>query len=171
MGIKLAKAMGNKVVAISTSNKKEAIAKSKGADTFVISSDPASIKSNAFSCDLILNTVSATHDLNTYMPLLNKQGTLVQLGCVFDSHPVSQFALMLNRWSIASSNIGGIKETQDVIDFCYKHSIYPDCEVIPAKKIDFAWDQLIGKGTNADGIRYVIDVKKSLEDKEFLPQE
>ena len=72
MGIKLAKAMGNKVVAISTSAKKEAMAKAKGADVFVISKDPESIKANAHTCDVILNTVSAQHDLHTYMPLLKK---------------------------------------------------------------------------------------------------
>lgn len=72
MGIKLAKALGNKVVAISTSNKKEAMAKEKGADTFVVSKDPESIKANAYSCDVILDTVSAEHDVNTYMPLLKK---------------------------------------------------------------------------------------------------
>lgn len=77
MGIKLAKAMGNKVVAISTSNKKEAMAKEKGADAFVVSKDEDSVKANVATCDVILNTVSADHDLNSYMPLLKKQGTLV----------------------------------------------------------------------------------------------
>ena len=77
MGIKLAKAMGNKVVAISTSDKKEALAKSKGADVFVVSSNPESIQANKFSCDVVLNTVSAKHDLNLYLPLLKKGGTLV----------------------------------------------------------------------------------------------
>ena len=77
MGLKLAKAMGNKVVAISTSNKKEAMAKEKGADVFVTSKDPESIKANVFSCDVILNTVSASHDLNVYVPLLKKEGVLV----------------------------------------------------------------------------------------------
>ena len=77
MGIKLAKAMGNKVIAISTSNNKESIAKEKGADVFVISKDPDSIKANAFTCDLILNTVSVNHDLNVYIPLLKKEAVLV----------------------------------------------------------------------------------------------
>lgn len=72
MGIKLAKAMGNKVVAISTSNKKEAMALAKGADVFVVSKDEASVKANVGTCDVILNTVAADHDLNTYMPLLKK---------------------------------------------------------------------------------------------------
>jgi uncharacterized zinc-type alcohol dehydrogenase-like protein len=77
MGIKLARALGHDVVAISTSAGKEALAKEKGATHFVVSTDPDSVKANAGLCDLILNTVSANHDLNTYMPLLAKSGTLV----------------------------------------------------------------------------------------------
>jgi uncharacterized zinc-type alcohol dehydrogenase-like protein len=169
MGVKLAKAMGNKVVAISTSNKKEAMAKEKGADVFVVSKDADSVKANAATCDIILNTVSADHDLNSYLPLLKKQGTLVQLGGVTKPHELANFPLMLNRWSVAGSLIGGVKECQDCIDFCHAHGIYPDCHTVEAKQIDWAWDQLLGDGGNADGIRYVIDIKKSLTDESFLP--
>lgn len=168
MGIKLAKALGNNVIAISTSNKKEALAKEKGATGYVVSTDPESIKQNAGTCDLILNTVSAEHDVNTYVPLLAKQGTIVQLGLTLNPHPVSQLPLMFNRLSIAGSLIGGIKETQEVIDLCHQHNIYPDCEMIEAKQIDWAWDQLCGDGKNPDGIRYVIDIKKSLSG-DFVP--
>ena len=80
-----------------------------------------------------------------------------------------QIPLMFSRWGLAGSLIGGIKETQECIDFCNTHGIYPDCEIIEAKKIDWAWDQLLGDGSNADGIRYVIDIKKSLADTSFLP--
>lgn len=171
MGIKLAKAMGNKVVAISTSDKKKDLAISKGADVFVISKDPESIKANAFACDLILNTVSVSHDLNAYIPLLNKQGVLVQLGAAAAPHNIGNFGLMLNRHQIAGSIIGGIRETQELIDFCNEKNIYPDCEVIEANKIDWAWEQLTGAGLNATGVRYVIDIKKSLANKDFLPAE
>jgi uncharacterized zinc-type alcohol dehydrogenase-like protein len=82
MGIKLAKALGHTVVAVSTSPLKEQLAKDKGADMFVVSSDVASVNKVGSVCDLILNTVSANHDLNTYLPLLAKNGTLVQLGLV-----------------------------------------------------------------------------------------
>ena len=96
MGIKLAKALGNDVMAISTSFSKEAMAKEKGATMFACSKDPESMKANAGKCDLILNTVSADHDINTYLPLLAKGGsTIVQLGVVPRPHSVSQFALMV----------------------------------------------------------------------------
>jgi len=168
MGIKLAKALGNDVMAISSSAHKEALAKEKGATMFACSRDPESMKANAGKCDLILNTVSASHDINTYLPLLSKGGaTCVQLGGVTSPHAVHQFGLMMNRMSIAGSLIGGIKETQDCIDLCFKHGIYPDCTVVEAKDIDSCWDKLTK--TNADGIRYVIDIKKSLENKDYIP--
>ena len=78
------------------------------------------------------------------------------------------FFLQVSRISIAGSLIGGVKETQEVVDFCYEHGIYPDCKVIEAKDIDWCWDQL--DSTNADGIRFVIDIKKSLKNKDFLPK-
>ena len=96
MGIKLAKALGNDVMAISTSFSKEAMAKEKGATMFACSKDPESMKNNAGKCDLILNTVSADHDINTYLSLLAKGGsTIVQLGVVTKPHSVSQFPLMV----------------------------------------------------------------------------
>ena len=141
MGIKIAKTLGNKVIAISTSNKKEALAKEKGADGFVVSKDPESIKAHAMSCDLILNTVAVSHDVNTYMPLLNKEGTMVMIGAV-NPQQIQIAGLLFSRQSIAGSKIGSIAETQECIDLCHKHNIYPDCEVIEADKINWAWDQL-----------------------------
>jgi uncharacterized zinc-type alcohol dehydrogenase-like protein len=167
MGIKLAKALGNKVVAISTSAKKEQIAKDKGADIFVVSTDEASMKANAGLCDVILNTVSADHQLSTYLPLLAKSGTLVQIGGVTGAHSMVQMPLLFSRLSVSGSLIGGIKETQECIDLCAAKGIYPDCKTVEAKDIDWCWDQLTG--SNPDGIRFVIDIKKSLENKEFLP--
>ena len=168
MGIKLAKALGNDVLAISTSPSKESMAKERGADFFVSSKDPQGLATYAGKCDLILNTVSADHDFNTYIPLLAKGGgVLVQLGGVTKPHDLYQFPLMMSRLSIAGSLIGGIKETQEVIDLCFKHGVYPDCKVVEAKDIDECWDQL--QGSNADGLRYVIDIKKSLENKDYLP--
>lgn len=160
MGVKLAKAMGNKVVAISTSDKKEALAKEKGADVFVISTNEESMNANAMTCDLIINTVSVSHDLNTYLKLVKKSGVLVQLGADATPHSVVQFGLMFNRQSIAGSLIGGIKETQELIDFCHEKNLYPDCQTVEAKDIDDCWEKLISNGH--DGIRYVIDIKKSL---------
>lgn len=140
MGIKLAKALGNEVIAISTSSKKEALAKEKGASGFVVSKDPKSIEAHAGTCDIILNTVSVDHDINTYIPLLKKQATIVQLGGVGAPHMISQMPLMFNRISIGGSLIGGIKETQECIDICHQHNIYPDCDLIEAKHIDWAWE-------------------------------
>ena len=94
-------------------------------------------------------------------------GNLVQLGACLLPHPVCQVPLMMNRLSISGSIIGGIKETQEMVDFCFKHKIYPECQSIEAKDIDWAWDQL--EKTNPDGVRFVIDIKKSLENKDFLP--
>jgi uncharacterized zinc-type alcohol dehydrogenase-like protein len=169
MGIKIAKACGNDVMAISTSANKEAIAKEKGATHFCVSKDPESMKANAGKCDIILNTVSASHDLNAYIPLLAKSGTLVQLGLVTEPHQVSQLPFMFNRLSIAGSLIGGMQSTNEVLELCAKHKIFPDCQVIEADKIDWAWDQLTGEGGNKDGVRYVIDIKKSLA-SEFVPK-
>jgi uncharacterized zinc-type alcohol dehydrogenase-like protein len=128
MGVKIAAALGHTVVAISTSANKEKIALEKGAHHFVVSSDPESIKAQAGKCDIILNTVSVPHDLNVYLQLLAKSGTLVQLGGVGAPHSVSQFPLMMTRKSIAGSLIGGIRDTQEVIDLCHEHKIYPDCQ-------------------------------------------
>lgn len=90
MGLKMAKAMGHRVVAISTSAAKAALAKEKGADGFVASSDPESMKAEAGKCDLILNTVSAAHQVATYLPLLKTNGVIVMLGLVPEPHHVSQ---------------------------------------------------------------------------------
>lgn len=165
MGLKLAKGLGHEVVAISSSEKKEAIAKEKGADLYVNMKSEESIKACAMKCDIILNTVSAGHDLNVYMPLLNKGGVMVQLGAALTPHPINQVGLMMNKQAIAGSIIGGIKSTQECVDFCAAKNIYPDCQMIEAKDLDATWDKL-AKGEN-DGLRFVIDIKKSLENKDF----
>jgi uncharacterized zinc-type alcohol dehydrogenase-like protein len=169
MGIKMAKAMGHRVVAISTSENKKALAMEKGADGFVVSSDPASMAAEANKIDLILNTISANHQLGHYLPLLRSNGTIVQLGLTTEPHQVSQLALIFQRKSIAGSLIGGIKNTEACLEFCAKHGITPDVHLIEAKEIDWAWEQLCT--INKDGVRYVIDIKKSLENKDFCPAE
>jgi alcohol dehydrogenase (NADP+) len=170
MGIKIAKALGHQVVAISTSEKKKEMALQKGANSFVVSTDPESIKALTHKCDIILNTVSVPHDLNVYLQLLNYNGILVQLGGVIAPHTISQFPLMAKRHTISGSFIGGTQATQEVIDLCFKHNIYPDIQIIEAKDIDFAWKKLC-EGKNDDGLRYVIDIKKSLLNKDFMVHE
>ena len=142
----------------------------KGAKSFVVSSDPESIKNLDKKCDIILNTVSVPHDLNVYLPMLKTNGLLIQLGGVGAPHSVSQFPLLMKRLTIAGSLIGGIEATQEVIDLCFKHKIYPDIHVIEAREIDMAWKKL-SEGKNDDGIRFVIDIKKSLLNKEFMVHE
>ena len=145
MGVRLAKAMGNTVTAISTSPNKEAEAKEIGADNFVVSTSPDQLASAGASLDLILNTVSANHDLNTYLPLLAGKGVLVQLGLVMTPHPVLQLPLMFKKQSIAGSLIGGLPETQDCIDFCHKHSIVPKIKMVNSKDLDDVYFELASK--------------------------
>ena len=144
------------------------MAKDKGADLFVVSSDVKSVNAVGPICDLILNTVSSNHDINTYMALLAKNGTIVQLGIVDQPHQVHQMPLMFGRQAIAGSLIGGIESTKECLQFCADHNIYPDVEIIKASQLEKVWDTLINN--NKDGLRYVIDIKQSLADQSFLPK-
>jgi len=159
MGVRIAKAMGNTVTAISTSKNKEEAAKAIGADNFVLSTDAESMKNAADSLDLILNTVSASHELNHYIPLLARKGTLVQLGLVMTNHAVNQMPLMFRKLSIAGSLIGGIKETQDCIDFCSKHNIVPEIKVVKSSDLDNVYANLAQK--NDAIVRNVLDIEAS----------
>jgi len=159
MGVRLAKAMGNTVTAISTSPSKEAAAKEIGADRFVLSTDPESMKAASQSIDLILNTVSASHEASHYLPLLANKGTLVQLGLVLTPHQVNQMPLMFRQLSLAGSLIGGIPETQDCIDFCAKHNIVPITKVVTADQLDEVYKQLNMK--NDSIVRHVLDIEGS----------
>ena len=118
MGIKIAKALGHDVVAISTSAAKKEMATAKGATHFVVSTDPESVKAHAGMCNLVLNTISADHDVNTYMPLLAKGGVMCELGLSMKPHTISQLPLIFNRTAITGSNIGGVAATQEVIELC-----------------------------------------------------
>merc|ERR1719481_2177926 len=159
MGIRLAKAMGNTVTAISTSPHKEQAARAIGADNFVVSTDSESMKTAAKSLDLILNTVSASHNLNHYLGLLDVKGALVQLGLVLTPHPVLQLPLMFSKHSIAGSLIGGLPETQDCIDFCFKHNIIPKVKVVNFKDLSGVYSELSNK--NDSIIRNVLDIEAS----------
>ena len=132
MGIKLAKALGHKVVAISTSANKKEMAMSKGADEFVVSKDPESMKSGAGKCDLILNTVSAEHQVAHYVSLLRYNGTICQLGLVKDPHQVNQLQMIVGRKQISGSHIGGIKATEECFELCAKANIIPETKLITA---------------------------------------
>ena len=145
MGVRIAKAMGNTVTAISTSPNKESAAKEIGADNFVVSKNAESMKAAEGSLDLIINTVSANHDINTYLPLLAAKGVIVQIGIAFAPHPVNQLQLMMKKLSIAGSLVGGMPETQDCIDFCHKHNIVPKIKLVTSNDLDSVFKLLHGK--------------------------
>ena len=145
MGVRLAKAMGNTVTAISTSPNKEQAAREIGADNFVVSTDADSLAAAAGSLDLILNTVAANHDINTYLPLLAISGVIVQLGVARKPHQINQMQLMMKKLTITGCLIGGLPETQDCIDFCSKHDIIPKIKIINSNSIDKVYEELTNK--------------------------
>jgi len=159
MGVRLAAAMGNKVTAISSSPSKKDAALELGATDFVVSTDEASMAAAAGSLDLILNTISADHQVSHYLPLLALSGTIVQLGIVGAPHQVVQGPLIFRRLSIAGSVIGGIKETQDCIDFCAKHNVVVSHEIIKADRLDEVFKNLASKNDSVK--RYVLDCQNS----------
>lgn len=134
---------------------------------FVVSTNPESMKANEGTCDIILNTVPYKHEVSDYLGLLAYGGKIVMLGLNTEPHTVSQLPLVLSRKTITGTLIGGIKSTQECIDFCAKHQIYPECKTMLADKLDWIFDELTHR--NKDGLRYVLDIKKSLEDKKFTP--
>ena len=159
MGIRLAKAMGNSVTAISTSPHKEQAAREIGADNFVISSNPDSMTTASKSLDLILNTVSADHDLTALIGLLARDGTIVQLGVVRKPHAINQL-IFFRRVNLSGSLVGGMKDTQDCLDFCHQKNIMPAIEMVTADQIPKVYEKLSAK--NDQIVRYVLDINKSI---------
>ena len=156
MGIKLAHALGAHVVAFTTSPDKIADAKKLGADEIVISKDEAQMQKHAGSFDLIINTVAAPHNLDAYMVLLKRDGAQVLVGAPPTPHPSpAAFNLISKRRSLAGSLIGGISETQEMLDFCAKHNIVSDIEKIPMQDIDKAYERML---KNDVKYRFVVDM-------------
>jgi alcohol dehydrogenase (NADP+) len=156
MGIKLAHAFGAHTVLFTTSPGKTEDAKRLGADEVVISKHSAEMEKHANSFDLILDTVSASHDLDAYTSLLGRDGTLVLVGVPEHPHPSSAVGNLIGkRRSIAGSLIGGIPETQEMLDFCGRHGIVSDIERIPIQKIDEAYDRMVRSDVK---YRFVIDM-------------
>jgi uncharacterized zinc-type alcohol dehydrogenase-like protein len=156
MAVKIAKAMGAEVTVFSTSPGKEADAKKLGAKKFVITSDPANFAPLAGKLDLIVDTVSAQHDFAPYLGALKIGGTHVIVGVPPEASKVAAMSLIFGRKKIAGSLIGGLKETQEMLDFCAKKKVFSDIELIPATKIDEAYDRTV-KGQVK--YRFVIDAK------------
>lgn len=155
MGLKFAHAMGAHTVLFTTSPGKVEDAKRLGADEVVISKDAEAMAAHASSFDFILDAVSAEHDLNAYLQLLKLDGNLVLVGAPEQPLPVAAFNLLLPRRHLSGSAIGGIQETQEMLDFCAEHGVVSDIELIPMSKINEAYDRLLKQDVK---YRFVIDM-------------
>ena len=155
MAVKLARAMGSHVTILSHSENKRVDAERLGAHEFLVMKDPAAFEKHASRFDLIINTVSAPLDMNSYVSLLNRDGTMVLLGVPPKPHELPAFSLIGGRRTVAGSLIGGIKETQEMLDFCGEHNIVSDIEKIPMDKINDAYERML-KGDVK--YRFVIDL-------------
>lgn len=157
MGVKLADALGAHVVAFTTSEGKVAEAHRLGADEVIISRNEEDLANHARSFDLIVNTVSAAQELEVFVRLLKRDGTLVLVGAGTERHTSPDtFTMLMGRRSIAGSAIGGIEETQEMLDFCAKYGITADVEMIPVQGVDTAYERIVASDVK---YRFVIDMK------------
>lgn len=154
MAVKLASAMGADVTVLSQSLKKQEDGLRLGAGSYYATSDPATFETLAGTFDLIINTVSAPIDISSYLQLLTLDGALVNVGAPAEPLPVNVFSLILGRRSFAGSAIGGIRETQEMLDFCAAHQLGAEIEVIPAEKINEAYERVLASDVR---YRFVID--------------
>jgi uncharacterized zinc-type alcohol dehydrogenase-like protein len=144
MGVKLARALGAEVVAFTTSPSKREDALALGAHEVVVSRDEGQMAAHKESFDFILNTVAAPHDLDPFLQLLGRDGTMVLVGVPAAPHPSPGiFNLIWRRRSLAGSLIGGIAETQEMLDFCAEHDIVADVETVPIQQIDEAYERML----------------------------
>ncbi len=157
MGIKLAKALGAEVYAITTSPEKATVAKAYGAAGVIVSTDAQSMKNSVQTFDLLIDTAPDRHDIKAYIELLKFDGSLVFVGPIATDFEFGASDIMANRRSLAGSGIGSIAETKEMLAFCKEHAIYPDIEVISPERINDAWEQMINKKMDH---RYVIDFSK-----------
>jgi uncharacterized zinc-type alcohol dehydrogenase-like protein len=156
MGVKFAHAFGAYTVLFTTSPGKAADAKRLGADEVVISKNPEEMKRHLNSFDFILNTVAAPHNLDAYLELLKRDATMCLVGAPEDPHPSPNvFNLVFRRRRLAGSLIGGIRETQEMLDFCAEHQIVSDIEMIPMQKINEAYERMLRSDVK---YRFVIDM-------------
>jgi len=155
MAVKLAASMGAEVTMLSTSRAKEADARRLGATAFASTKDDATFEKLASRFDLIIDTISAPHDYNKYLGMLRPQSTMVVVGVPPEPTPVSAFSLIGGNKRLAGSLIGGIRETQEMLDYCGERKIVADVEVIPVQKINEAYERMIGGDVR---YRFVIDI-------------
>ncbi len=157
MAVKLAAALGAEVTVLSTSDRKKADAERMGARHFLINSDTTAMKAAAEGFDLIINTVSATHEIANHIRLLARDGTMVMLGLTSEALPVHAVALLVRRRRIAGSLIGGIRETQEMLDFCAANGIACDIELIAPDQINDAYARMERSDVR---YRFVIDMAR-----------
>jgi alcohol dehydrogenase (NADP+) len=155
MAVKIARAMGAEVTVLSTSPTKEQDAYRLGAQHFVVTKDPKNLQAIANHFDLIIDAISATHDINAYLNLLRRGGVLTSIGAPERPFSVEAFSLISNRRSLTGSMIGGLRETQEMLDFCAEKNITSDVEIIPIQKLAEAYERTI-KGDVR--YRFVIDL-------------
>ncbi len=156
MGVKIAHALGAEVTVLSQSLSKQEDGKKFGASHFYATGDRKTFKTLHRHFDLIINTVSAEMDWNLYLNLLKVDGSLVVVGVPENQVPIGAFSLIMGRRSLAGSLIGGIQETQEMLDFCGKHNITSDIEVIPIQKVNDAYERVVKSDVR---YRFVIDMK------------
>jgi len=156
MGVKFAVAMGAEVTVFSTSPTKEQDARDLGAHNFVVTKMPENFKPLAGRFDFILDTVSAPHDLNVYLKLLSLNGVMVLVGVPEKPAEVAAFSLIVNNRTLAGSGIGGIPETQEMLDYCFENNIVSEIEMIPIQKIEEAYERTIKADVR---YRFVIDMQ------------
>jgi alcohol dehydrogenase (NADP+) len=155
MGVKLAHALGAEVTVLSQSLSKQADGKRFGASHYYATSDPDTVTKLAGTFDLVINTVSATLDWNQYLNLLKLDGTMVVVGLPEKDIPVGAFSLTAHRRSLAGSQIGGIREIQEMLDFCGKHGVACDIEMVPIQKVNEAYERVLKSDVR---YRFVIDM-------------
>ena len=155
MGVKFANALGAQVVLFTTSANKTEDAMRLGASEVVLSKNDAEMQKHAGSFDFILDCVSADHDLNAYLQLLKLDGTMTLVGAPEKPAPVSAFNLIMKRRRLAGSAIGGIRETQEMLDFCGEKGITADIELIKIQDVNHAYERLLKSDVK---YRFVIDM-------------
>ncbi|MEQ8927998.1 MAG: NAD(P)-dependent alcohol dehydrogenase, partial [Fulvivirga sp.] len=160
MGVKFANALGANVVMITSSESKRDTAKELGAHEVLISKNADEMKAHASSFDFLLNTIPVKHDLNPYVGLLKRDATLCMVGAIEPLEPMHGGLVILKRRNIAGSLIGGIKETQEMLDFCGKHNIVCDIEMINMQDINEAFERVMKADVK---YRFVIDMKSLKE--------
>ena len=165
MAVKLAASLGADVTVLSTSPGKEQDAKALGAHNFAVTKDQEQVKQLRNTFDFIIDTVSAPHDYNLYLHMLRRDGTMILLGAPPEPAAVAAFNLIAKRKRLAGSMIGGIKETQEMLDYCAEHNIMSNVEVIPIQQINEAYERTLKSDVR---YRFVIDMASLKEDKETV---